>query len=49
VTTGDGLDGVVASVRRGSGTVSVVLRVSGEDEPRCAIEPDAQHYAASTM
>jgi beta-lactamase class A len=43
------LDAVVASVRRGSGTVSVVLRVSGEDEPRCAIEPDTQHYAASTM
>ncbi|MDX6359011.1 MAG: beta-lactamase class [Nocardioidaceae bacterium] len=45
----DPLEAVVAGVRRGSGTVSVVLRVSGEDAPRCAIEPDAQHYAASTM
>jgi beta-lactamase class A len=43
------LGAVVASVRRASGTVSVVLRVSGEDTPRCAVEPDAQHYAASTM
>jgi beta-lactamase class A len=55
VTTGghpgdrDALGDVVASVRGGTGTVSVVLRVSGEDEPRCAIEPDTQHYAASTM
>jgi beta-lactamase class A len=39
----------VAGVRRGSGTVSVVLRVSGEEQPRCSIEPEAQHYAASTM
>jgi beta-lactamase class A len=43
------LEAAVAAVRRGSGSVSVVLRVSGEDAPRCAIEPDAQHYAASTM
>jgi beta-lactamase class A len=49
MTTPDDLEAVVTSVRRGSGTVSVVLRVSGEDEPRCSIEPDAQHYAASTM
>jgi beta-lactamase class A len=43
------LDAAVAAVRRESGTVSVVLRVSGEEAPRCAIDPDAQHYAASTM
>jgi beta-lactamase class A len=43
------LETVVESVRRGAGTVSVVLRVSGEPNARCAIEPDAQHYAASTM
>jgi beta-lactamase class A len=43
------LEAVVAAVRRGSGRVSVVLRAAGEVEPRCAIDPDAQHYAASTM
>ena len=49
MTTAEDLEAAVASVRRGSGTVSVVLRVAGEAEPRCSIEPDAQHYAASTM
>jgi beta-lactamase class A len=49
VRTADDLEAVVDSVRRGSGTVSVVLRVTGETEPRCSIDPDAQHYAASTM
>ncbi len=29
--------------------MSVVLRVSGEEAPRLAIDPEAQHYAASTM
>jgi beta-lactamase class A len=48
VSTSD-LETVVESVRRGEGTVSVVLRVSGEETARCAIEPGAQHYAASTM
>jgi beta-lactamase class A len=48
MTTPD-LETVVESVRRGAGTVSVVLRVSGEARARCAIEPDLQHYAASTM
>ena len=43
------LDRVVASVGGRSGTVSVVVRVAGEAEPRLAIEPAAQHYAASTM
>jgi beta-lactamase class A len=48
-TADSALDDAVGAVRRASGTVSVVLRVSGEDVPRTAIEPDAQHYAASTM
>jgi beta-lactamase class A len=39
----------VSAVRRGSGTVSVVARVAGEDEPRVSVEPDHQHYSASTM
>src|SRR3954454_4988857 len=38
----------VASVRR-EGLVSVVARVSGEDEPRVSVEPDARHYSASIM
>jgi len=38
----------VASVA-GDGTVSVVARVSGEDEPRVSVEPDARHYSASIM
>lgn len=43
------LEEAVESVRRGSGTVSVVARVVGEDVARCSIAPDAQHYSASTM
>ncbi len=39
----------VDAVRRGSGTVSVVVRVADEDAARVAVEPDAQHYSASTM
>lgn len=38
----------VETVRK-NGTVSVVARVSGEDEPRVAVEPDARHYSASIM
>ncbi len=39
----------VSAVRRGSGTVSVVARVAGEDEPRVSVQPDHRHYSASTM
>jgi len=39
----------VSAVRRGSGTVSVVARVAGVDEPRVSVDPDHQHYSASTM
>jgi beta-lactamase class A len=46
--TGD-LTASVAAVRGGSGTVSVVARVSGEASARVAIDPDARHYSASTM
>lgn len=42
------LAAAVASVA-GDGTVSVVARVSGEDEPRVSVEPDARHYSASIM
>jgi beta-lactamase class A len=48
VTTSD-LETLVESVRRGAGVVSVVLRVSGEQSARYAIEAAARHYAASTM
>jgi beta-lactamase class A len=46
---GSGLAQAVEQVRRGDGVVSVVVRVSGESEPRVSIEPDAQHYSASIM
>lgn len=39
----------VAGVRRNSGKVSVVARVAGSPAPAVAVEPDAQHYSASTM
>ncbi len=39
----------VDAVRRGSGTVSIAVRVAGEEVARVAVEPDAQHYSASTM
>jgi beta-lactamase class A len=38
----------VDSVRK-DGTVSVVARVSGDDQPRVSVEPDARHYSASIM
>jgi beta-lactamase class A len=42
------LSAAVESIRR-DGTVSVVARVSGEEEPRVSIDPDARHYSASIM
>jgi beta-lactamase class A len=49
VMAADDLAEAVESVRRGSGTVSVVARVAGEGGARVSIAADAQHYAASTM
>jgi beta-lactamase class A len=43
------LQTAVDGVRRSDGVVSVVARVSGEDQPRVAVEPDATHYSASIM
>ena len=43
------LASAVSAVRRGSGTVSVVARMAGEEVPRVGVEPDARHYSASTM
>jgi len=43
------LDAAVDAVRRGDGVVSVVARVSGEEHPRVAVQPDARHYSASIM
>ncbi len=43
------LDLAVDAVRRDSGLVSVVARVSGETVARVSVEPDAQHYSASVM
>lgn len=43
------LSAAVDDLRGDEGTVSVVARVSGEDEPRVSIEPDARHYSASIM
>jgi beta-lactamase class A len=43
------LSAAVDAVRRGDGVVSVVARVSGEDEPRVSVDPDARHYSASIM
>jgi beta-lactamase class A len=45
----DTLSAAVDAVRGTDGVVSVVARVSGEDEPRVSVEPDAQHYSASIM
>jgi hypothetical protein len=45
----DDLAAAVEAVRRGSGTVSVAVRVAGDDSARIAVDPDAQHYSASTM
>lgn len=45
----EGLQAAVSAVRRGSGTVSVVALVAGEDLPRVSVEPDHRHYSASTM
>jgi beta-lactamase class A len=42
------LSAAIDSVRQ-DGVVSVVARVSGEDEPRVSVEPDARHYSASIM
>jgi beta-lactamase class A len=43
------LDRAVDAVRRDSGVVSVVARVSGVAAARVSVEPDAQHYSASIM
>src|SRR4051794_3957338 len=45
---GQSVSAAVDSVRK-DGTVSVVARVSGEDDPRVSVEPDARHYSASIM
>jgi beta-lactamase class A len=45
----DTLDAAVDDVRGDDGVVSVVARVSGDDEPRVSVDPDAQHYSASIM
>jgi beta-lactamase class A len=45
----ESLSSVVAELRGGDGTVSVVARVSGEDEPRVSVDADARHYSASVM
>jgi beta-lactamase class A len=42
------LSDAVDSVRR-DGVVSVVARISGEDEPRVSVEPAFRHYSASIM
>jgi len=42
------LSAAVDSVRK-DGTVSVVVRVSGETDPRVSVEPDERHYSASVM
>jgi beta-lactamase class A len=39
----------VDALRGDDGMVSVVARVSGEDEPRVSVEPGARHYSASVM
>jgi beta-lactamase class A len=44
----EALSAAVDSVRK-DGVVSVVARVSGEEEPRVSVEPDARHYSASIM
>ena len=46
---GSGLSAVVEELRGREGTVSVVARVAGEDEPRVSVDPQAQHYSASIM
>jgi beta-lactamase class A len=46
---GERLAAAVDAVRRGDGVVSVVARVVGEQAPRIAVEPFAQHYSASIM
>jgi beta-lactamase class A len=42
------LSAAVDSVRQ-DGTVSVVARVGGEQEPRVSVQPDVRHYSASIM
>ena len=49
MTTAAEVDRVAETVRRGSGVVSVVARVVGEQAARYALAPDETHYAASTM
>jgi beta-lactamase class A len=39
----------IDSLRGADGTVSVVARVVGEDDPRVSVDPDARHYSASVM
>jgi beta-lactamase class A len=46
---GSGLSAVVEELRERGGTVSVVARVAGEDQPRVCVDPDARHYSASIM
>ncbi len=43
------LSAAIEAVRGTEGTVSVVVRVAGEDAPRLSIDPDARHYSASIM
>jgi beta-lactamase class A len=43
------LSAAVDALRKGEGVVSVVARVSGEDQPRVSVDPDARHYSASVM
>ena len=49
MTSPEDVAAAVSAVRRGAGTVSVVARVAGEETARVSVEPDAQHYSASTM
>lgn len=43
------LAAAVEAVRGSEGVVSVVARVSGEEQPRVSVDPDAAHYSASIM
>jgi beta-lactamase class A len=47
--TSPALLAAVDALRGQDGTVSVVARVAGEDEPRVSVDPDARHYSASVM
>jgi beta-lactamase class A len=43
------LEALADEVRRGEGSVSVVARVAGEEQPAVSLDPDTQHYSASIM